>query len=175
MIHSLVNGICLISVGHDCFISKYAYRCINDQAWIYQLGRIKGLCTDSLSVLYKHTVAAVLASSHDKIRGNCLGSVSGATDYDSSSRIRILFQFFVKCYHFHADVLLSRLERIILWYKKTPGKPFFQAAQAVGTNSALHSLWVFPRSASHAVLFYTTIFPKVFQDGKNFIYAAIFL
>ena len=31
-----------------------------------------------------------------------------------------------------------------------------------------HSLWVFPRSASHAVLFYTTIFFSLFQDGKSF-------
>lgn len=53
-------------------------------------------------------------------------------------------------------------------YKKTPGKPLFQAAQAVDTMILLHSLWVFPRSASHAVLFYTTIFFSLFQDGKSF-------
>ena len=126
----------------------------------------------------------------NKVSGNCLRSISAAANDDSSSRVRIFLQFFVQCYHFHADVLLSkftwvyyRSHQIFInsvnvgcMYKKTPGKPLFQAAQAVDTMILLHSLWVFPRSASHAVLFlYYNIFFRYFKMGNLFLLCTIFL
>lgn len=94
MIHSLINGICLISVSYDCFVSQYTYRCIDDQTRICKFGRIKRLGTDSLTILYKYSVSAVLASAHDEISCHCFLTVCGTSNYNSSARIGILFQFF---------------------------------------------------------------------------------
>ena len=52
--------------------------------------------------------------------------------------------------------------------KKRLGSPSSRLPRRSAQIRSLHSLWVIPRSASHAVLFYTTIFFSLFQDGKSF-------
>ena len=93
-VHQLINRIGLISVCHNRFVAKHTNRCINDQTRITQFRWVKRLCTDSVSILYKHAVSAVFTSSHDKICCHSVLSIWGFSDHDSSSRIRILFQFF---------------------------------------------------------------------------------
>ena len=100
-IHSLINRISLIAVGHDRFISQHTDRCIDNQTRIFQLRRIKCLCADALTFFYKHTVAAVLASSHDKVCRNRLLSVRRPSNDNSASRIRIVFQFLCYRYSLH--------------------------------------------------------------------------
>ena len=70
-------------------VSKSTDRRIDDQARICQFRRIKRLCTDTLAILNKHTVTAVLASAHNKISCNSVFSVCRFSDNDSSSRIGI--------------------------------------------------------------------------------------
>ena len=74
-VHSLVDSICLVTVGHDGLVSQDTHRCIDDQTGIFQFGRIKSLGTDSLSFCYEHTIAAVGASSHDEISGHGIFTV----------------------------------------------------------------------------------------------------
>ena len=53
MIHTLVDGIRLVTVGDDGFIAKNTYRSVDDKARVSELGRIKCLGADAFSVLYK--------------------------------------------------------------------------------------------------------------------------
>ena len=91
LLQSFVYGIGLVSVCYDRIISQNAYRCVDDQARIFQLRRIKRLCADSLTLLNKDTVAAVLASAHNKVSGNGFCAVFGSADHNSSSWICISF------------------------------------------------------------------------------------
>ena len=103
LVHQLIDRIRLVSICHDRLVAKYTNRCINDQTWILKLARIKCLCTDSLSVLYKHTITAVRAASHDKIRSHCLLAILCASDHDSSSRVSCCAKFLTKSYFLHLN------------------------------------------------------------------------
>ena len=92
-VHSLVDSICLVTVGHDGLVTKDTYRCVDDQTGIFQFGRIESLGTDSLSFCHEHTIAAVGASSHDEISGHGIFTVSRTSDHDTSAGISIAFQF----------------------------------------------------------------------------------
>ena len=96
MIHAVIDGVGLVAIGNDGFVTQHANRCIDDQARILQLGRIKRLCADALALLYEHAVAGIAASAHNKIRCYRLFSVRGFADDDTSSRIGVVFQFFRK-------------------------------------------------------------------------------
>ena len=75
LIHQIINGICLISVCNNCLVTQHADRSIDDQTWIFELGRIKCLCADALTILYKHPISAVHAATHNKICGHGIFSV----------------------------------------------------------------------------------------------------
>ena len=92
-VHSLVDSICLVTVGHDDLVTKDTYGCVDDQTGIFQFGRIESLGTDSLSLCHEHTITAVGASSHNKIRGYGIFTVRRASDHDTSAGISITFQF----------------------------------------------------------------------------------
>ena len=101
LVHALIDRICLVAVSHDRLISENTDRRINDKARICQLGRIKRLGTDPLSVLHKNTVPAVLASSHDEISCDSLFPIRGFPYNDPSPGIRIVFQFLFDRQHLH--------------------------------------------------------------------------
>ena len=92
LVHSLIDGICLVPVGDDGLISQHPHRGVDDQAGILHLGRVEGLGADSVSVLHKHPVAAVLASSHNKISSHRGLSVCGTSDDNSSSGVGVILQ-----------------------------------------------------------------------------------
>ena len=92
-VHPLVNSVCLVTVGHDGLVAQDTYRRIDDQTGIFQFGRIESLGADTLSLCHKHTIAAVGASSHDKISGYSIFTVCRASDHDTSAGISIAFQF----------------------------------------------------------------------------------
>ena len=96
LVHQFVDRIGLIAVCHDCLVAKHTDRCINDEARICQLGRIKCLCADSFAILHKNPVTAVLASSHDKVSGYRIFSIPGSANHNSSSRICIGRKFLRK-------------------------------------------------------------------------------
>ena len=96
LVHALIDRVCLVAVCNDRLVAQHANRCIDDQARILQLGRVKRLCADALALLYEHAVAGIAASAHNKIRCYRLFSVRGFADDDTSSRIGVVFQFFRK-------------------------------------------------------------------------------
>ena len=63
VVHALIDGIRLVTVGDNGLVSQHPHRSIDDQAGIRQLCRIKGLGADAVAILHKYAVAAVLASS----------------------------------------------------------------------------------------------------------------
>ena len=93
MIHTLVDGICLVTVGNDGFIAKNTYRSVDDKTRVSELGRIKCLGADAFSVLYKDAVAAVGTAAHNKISSHSMCAVRGAANDDSTSGICVGFQF----------------------------------------------------------------------------------
>ena len=93
LIHPLINRICLIPVCHDRLIPQHANRSIDNQARVSQFRRIERLRTDSLAVLHKDTVPAVLAASHDEISCHSLLPVRCFPDDNPPSGIRIILQF----------------------------------------------------------------------------------
>ena len=94
LVHTLVDGICLVSIGHNGLVAQNSDRGVDDQAGVFHLGGIKGLSSDSSPLFHENPVPAVCASAHDKISGHGLCSVSRSSQNDPSSRIGVLFQFF---------------------------------------------------------------------------------
>ena len=100
LVKSLVDRIRLVAVCYDRLVAIYANRRVDDQAGIFHLGRVKSLCADTFSVLYEDAVSAVDASSHDKVSGHCLGSVSASADHDAAAGVTGLSQNFLKICHY---------------------------------------------------------------------------
>ena len=67
LVHQLVNRVGLVAVGDDRLVAEHADRRVNNQARIRQLRRIKRLRADALTVRDEHAVAAIHASTHNKI------------------------------------------------------------------------------------------------------------
>ena len=101
LVHHLVNRIGLVAVRDNRLIAENTYRRINDQARVGKLRRIKCLRADSVSVLYKNTVAAVYAPSHNKISSNRIFAVCGSAQYNPSSGIRVALKFLTQGHCLH--------------------------------------------------------------------------
>ena len=95
-LHQIIHGICLVTIGNNGVISQNTHRCIDDKAGVYHLGRVKCLCPDAGTVLYKDTVAAVFTSSHNKVCGDSVVSVFRSAEDNASARIGILLQFLLQ-------------------------------------------------------------------------------
>ena len=119
LIHSFINRICLIPVCYDRFITQYSDRCVNNQTWVCKLRWIKCLCTDSLSVLYKHTVSTVLTASHNKIGSDSLLSIRAFTNNNSSSWIRVTLKFLLNRQHLHCCSPFGTFAFLTIYQKKT--------------------------------------------------------
>ena len=86
-VHALVDGIGLVTVGHNRFVAQYTHRSIDDETRVRQLAWIKCLGADAFPIFHKNTVAAVLAASHDEVGSHRPGSVRCFSDDDTSSRV----------------------------------------------------------------------------------------
>ena len=94
--HLVVDGIGLVAVCHNGIPAKHSDGSVDDQAGIFQLGRVKRLRADPLSLGDKDTVAAVGASSHDEVSRNCFFAVCRTTDHNAASGILIALKFFTQ-------------------------------------------------------------------------------
>ena len=84
-----LDGVRLISVGHDRLFSDDLYGRIDDERRIRYLAFVKRLSAQSRAVLRENTVAAVLASSHNKISEHRLFAVGALSDDDAAPCVRI--------------------------------------------------------------------------------------
>ena len=89
MIHAVIDGVGLVAIGNDGFVAKYADGCVDDKAWIRQLGRIKCLGADAFTLFHKDTVTAVDTAAHNEISSDCMCSIRSESENDSAARICI--------------------------------------------------------------------------------------
>ena len=90
LFQTIVNGVGLITVGHDQVVVQLADRVINNQGRILHLGRIEGFRLHILAFLHEDTVAAVLAAAHDKVSHCSLRSVLGLADHNTATGVSIV-------------------------------------------------------------------------------------
>ncbi len=93
LVHKVVDSVGLVAVCDDSFISHNTDRSIDYQVRIGHFGRVKRLCADTISLLHKRAVAAVLASAHDKVSNNRLFAAGRFPDKDSPAVVFHAVQF----------------------------------------------------------------------------------
>ena len=101
--HQVVDGIGLVTVGHDMGLAKGQHRVINDQAGVFQLCGVgcHGADAAALGHGVKHAVAAVLAASHDKVADKHLPSVRCHCHRNAAAGVLVGGQILVQVDLFH--------------------------------------------------------------------------
>ena len=85
--HKSVDRIGLVTVCNDCALRKSSNRSVDNEARILKLALVKSFCADSVAVLNKYAVTAVLTSAHNEIGDYGIGAVRCSAEHDSASGI----------------------------------------------------------------------------------------
>ena len=103
--HVAVNGIRLVTVGHNGGIVQGQNRVIDDQVGIFQLGGVCGYRADAAGDGVKHAVAAVGAAAHDPVGDERLLAVGAFAQHNATPGVVIPGKIFVDVF-FHNDLVL---------------------------------------------------------------------
>ena len=93
LVHQVVDGVGLVTVGHDGLVAEHANGIVNDQMGINHLRLVKGLGAHRVTLNLEHAVAAVDASAHDKVGGDRLFAVGALADHNASAVVGKRVQF----------------------------------------------------------------------------------
>ena len=92
MIHSLINGIGLIAIGHNGGVAQGTHSIVDNQMRVFQLFGVS--CHGAQAALnqVKHAVAAVFAAAHDPVCHHGLIALGAAAQHNAAAGIFVGLQ-----------------------------------------------------------------------------------
>ena len=115
-----INGVRLVAVGDDQVVFILPHSRVDDQAGIFNPGRVKGLGVDRIVFQGEHPVSGVGAASHDEVGGNGLPAVGALAHHNASA---------------HIGVVLDQLRNVVDVVNTHVGSPYLLFLMSLDTIS----------------------------------------
>ena len=150
ILQEIIDGIRLITVGHDQVITDLTDRAVDDEARVLDLAGVCRIDGDGVTILDKYAVSGVCATTHDEVSDGDGLSICGLADHDATARVLVVLQqlwklCYIICCHVYSPYSKTTLSSDSMisprWYASTP---FARSTSSAAASSSFATTTLMP-------------------------------